>query len=148
MNVHPHSWKDTIEVNRPTVEDSARMAVRNIKDLVSSYGSNVVIRLTGDIRDEAALLLIMDAGFIPKVIVEKRDDFIDYLLERYVLETVNSIPDSCILVADTYDGSNPGVVHHYPVSEWEPSMVWLYVFIKAVPFHPFYTRNIWNQNIE
>jgi len=136
-----HDWKKTLELNQPTTSSTSGMAVGSIKELASSYSNNVVVELSKDIRSEASLLLTLDAGFIPKVLVHERDEFIDYLIERYVLTVVDTIPDKCLLIADSYDGSNPDVVYHSPTSEWEPSLVWMYIMMKAVPFHPFYSKN-------
>ena len=141
-NVPHHNWVKTLELNQPTISSAAGMAIGSIKELASSYSNNIVVDLSKDIRSEASLLLTIDAGFIPKVLVHDRDEFLDYLIERYVLTVVDSVPDKCLLIADSYEGQSPDVVYHSPTSEWEPSMVWMFIMMKAVPFHPSHSKNL------
>ncbi len=141
-NVPHRNWVKTLELNQSTVSSTAGMAIGSIKELASSYSNNIVVELSKDIRSEASLLLTIDAGFIPKVLVHDRDEFMDYLIERFVLTVVDSVPDKCLLIADSYDGQSPDVVYHSPTSEWEPSMIWMYIMMKAVPFHPSHSKNL------
>ena len=137
--VPPHDWKDTIMKSKPTVDSAVGTSVKAIRELTSSYGGDIVIRFNGDVRSEASMLLIIDAGYAPKVIVDGKDDFIDFMVERHGLTVVKDVPDRCLLLTDKVDGGlSSETVTHWPIREWEPSLVWTYLMVRREPFNRYY----------
>ena len=85
------------------------------------------------------MLLAIDAGYSPKVIVDGRDDFIDFMVERHGLTVVKDIPDRCLMLTEKAgSGISSETVTHWPIMEWEPPMVWIYLMVKREPFNHCY----------
>ena len=140
-NLKKYDWNATLESNKRIIEAFSGDSSKKISDVVSAYGYPVVVSLSTDILSEADLLLTLDAGYKPAVIVKKYDEFIDYLLNKHGLETVKELPEKCILISETHSLSDPGIIVHSPATDWDPAMIWLYVMMKAEPFHPSYMQN-------
>lgn len=134
--VKHRDWKDTLNLNLLSIQAQAGISAKNIETFASSYGREIVVRFDGGIRSEASLLLVLDAGYRPKVIVDRRDEFIDFFLEKHELEVIDEIPKECILITEKYEGgfAPAGIIVHSPVGDWEPSMLWVYIMFKKEPF--------------
>ena len=134
-----HDWNDTLEKNASSMSSTVGMAVKGIRELASSYGDDVIVRFTGDIRTEALLFLTMDSGLVPRVKIDDRDDFTDFIMDRCELNAVDVIPDGCLLIIDTTTEQNDAKnVTHCPILDWEPSFFWLYIMLKKEPFSHYY----------
>ena len=136
-NVKNRDWKDTLNLNLLSIQAQAGISAKNIDTFASSYGREIVVRFDGGISSEVSLLLVMDAGYNPKVIVDKRDEFIDFFLEKHNLTVIDEIPKECILITEKYEGgfAPAGIIVHSPISDWEPSMLWVYIMYKKEPFN-------------
>ena len=134
--VKHRGWKDTLDANILSIQAQAGISAKNIATFASSYGREIIVRFDGGIRSEVSLLLVMDAGYRPKVIVDRRNEFVDYFLKNHDLETIEEIPQECILITERYDGgfAPAGIIAHSPISDWEPSMLWVYIMFKKEPF--------------
>lgn len=140
-NPKKNDWNATLESNKRIIEAFSGDTSKKISDVVSAYGYPVVVSLSTDILSEADLLLTLDAGYKPKVILKEHDEFIDYLLNKHGLETVKELPEKCILISEIHSNSDSGIIIHSPATDWDPAMIWLYVMMKAEPFHPSYMQN-------
>ena len=136
------NWTRTIEINIPSLKPFAGESARNIGYLSSSYGYPFVIELGSDIVSEANLLLVMDAGFKPSVMIEKADDFTDFLIKKHGLTVVDKLPEKCILITEKKDISSKDIIPHSPTDDWDPTAVWMYVMMKAEPFNPSYMQRL------
>ena len=135
--VEHRDWMDTLRQNLLSIQAQAGISAKNIATFASSYGREIVVRFDGGIRSEVSLLLVMDAGYEPKVIIVKRNEFIDFFIEKHNLKVIEEIPQECILITERYeDGfAPPGIIIHSPISDWEPSMLWVYIMYKKEPFY-------------
>lgn len=137
-----HTWAQTIEANMPSLKALAGEAARKIGYLSSSYGYPFVIQLSSDIVSEANLLLVLEAGFKPSVMIESKDDFIDYLAEKHGLSLISELPEKCILITEKKGISSTDIIPHSPTEDWDQTMVWMYVMMKAEPFNPNYMQRL------
>lgn len=139
-NPRYNDWNSSLESNRHSIDALSGDSSKKISDVVSSYGYPVIVNLTTDIVSEADLLLTLDAGYRPKVLLSERNEFIDYFLQKHGLDTASDIPEKCILITEGYPKSGSGVIVHSPTADWDPAMVWMYVMAKAEPFDPSYLQ--------
>ena len=137
-----NDWKRTIESNSASMRAFAGDTARNIGYLSSSYGYPFVVQLSSGIVSEANLLLVLDAGFRPSVMIEKEDDFVCYLADKHGLDVITDIPDRCILITERTGISSSDIIPHSPTDDWDQTMVWMYVMMKAEPFDPSYMRRL------
>ena len=140
INAKFNDWNSTLEINKRSIDAFSGDSSKKISDVVSSYGYQVVVSLSSDIVSEADLLLTLDAGYKPAVILRDRSEFIDYLLQKHGLATVMEIPEKCILITEGHPKSGQDVIIHCPTVDWDPAMVWMYVMAKAEPFDPSYLQ--------
>ena len=133
-------WKSTIEANKLSIDAFSGDSAKKISDIVSSYGYPVVMSLSPDIVSEANLLLTLDAGYRPPVMLKETSEFLDYMLEKHGLQTISDLPEKCILITEGSTRSETGVIRYSPTSDWDPAMVWMYVLSKAEPFDASYLQ--------
>ncbi len=136
--VQHHNWRKTLELNSSPIASISGTSVKDVKDLMSSYGKDVVVVFSGDIRSEASLLLTMEAGFRPKVYATKNDEFVKFMIEKHNLERIDKIPENCILICEDNVKRTSEIVVYSPIQDWDPSSFWLYVMNKSEPFHNSY----------
>ena len=140
MNSRCNDWNSTLEENRKSIDAFSGDSSKKISDVVSSYGYPVIVSMSSDIVSEAGLLLTLDAGYRPKVLLREKNDFLDYLLQKHGLDTVADMPERCVLITDVHMKSDTDVIVHSPTTDWDPAMVWMYVLSKAEPFDPSYLQ--------
>ena len=136
------NWVQTIDSNSYTMGALIGETIKNIRMLGSSYKYPFVVRLSHGIASEANLLLVLEAGYRPSVILDTKDDFIEYLIGKHGLEVIDSIPEKCILVSETREEQTLDVIPNSPTDEWDQSMVWMYIMMRSEPFDPSYMRDI------
>ena len=139
-NAEFNDWNSTLEANKQSIDAFSGDSSKKISDVVSSYGYPVVVSFSSDILSEADLLLTLDVGYRPKVLLKERNEFIDYFIQKHGLDTISDIPEKCILIAEGHLESETGVIVHSPTIDWDPVMVWMYVMSKAEPFDPSYLQ--------
>lgn len=139
-NACHNDWNSTLEANRRSIDAFSGDSAKKISDVVSAYGYPVVVSLSSDIVSEADLLLTMDAGYRPTVILKERNDFLDYLVVKFGLDIITDVPDRCVLITEGTVKADTGVIVHSPTSDWDPAMIWMYVMAKAEPFDPSYLQ--------
>ena len=139
-NQNHKDWNFTLDANRLSIDAFSGDTAKKISDVVSAYGYPVAVSLSSDIVSEADLLLTMDAGYRPAVIMKERNDFLDYLVGKYGLDVISDVPDRCVLITEGNVGTDTGVILHSPTTDWDPAMVWMYVMAKAEPFDPSYLQ--------
>lgn len=135
-----NTWALTIDSNKVALGALAGDTARNIKDVQKSYGYPVVVDLSSDIVSEANLLLTLEAGYKPSVLVRKEDDFVDYLIGKHGLTKITELPEKCFIITDD-DGSNDENIFLSPTSDWDPTAVWMYVMLRSEPFDPRYLQS-------
>lgn len=136
-----YNWVETIDANGLSIRALAGETATNIERVVSPYGYPVIVELSSDIVSEANLLLTLDAGIRPSVIIKEQDGFVDFLIEKMGLKTVTSLPDRCIFITERKDASTVDVIAYSPTEDWDPTTVWMYVMQKAEPFDPRYIQS-------
>ena len=136
------NWVQTIESNSYTMGALVGETVKNIKVLGSSYNYPFVVRLSSGIVSEADLLLVLEAGYRPSIILDSKDDFIDYLIVKHGLKVIDEIPDKCILISEEVEEQTLDVIPHSPTDDWDQSMVWMYIMMRSEPFDPVYMRQL------
>ena len=137
-----NSWTSTLEKNSSSMRPFSGDTVRNIGYLSSSYGYPFVIQLSSDIVSEANLLLVLEAGFKPSVMIETKDDFTDFLIGKHNLTVIDELPEKCILITERKDITSSDIIPHSPTDDWDQTMVWMYVMMKAEPFDPSYMQRL------
>ena len=134
------NWIQTLDENSRSMKSSIGETVKQISSFVSSYGCPVVVELSSDILTEANLLLVLEAGIRPSVKLAQKDDFLDYLVNKHGLQTVDDLPERCIFITERKDISDADIMAQSPTQDWDPMMVWMYVMMRAEPFHPEYMK--------
>lgn len=135
-------WVRTIDSNAYTMGALIGETVKNIKMLGSSYMYPFVVRLSPGIVSEADLLLVLEAGYRPSVILDVKDDFIEYLIGKHRLEVISEVPDRCILISERKEEQTLGIIPNSPTDDWDQSMVWMYIMMRSEPFDPSYMHEI------
>ena len=136
------NWAQTIESNSYTMGALIGETVKNIKVLGSSYNYPFVVRLSSDIVSEADLLLVLEAGYRPSIILDSKDDFIDFIIAKHDLKVIDDIPDKCILISERDEEQTLDIIPHSPTDDWDQSMVWMYIMMRSEPFDPAYMRQL------
>ena len=137
-----NEWKETIEINGPSLRPFVGESANKIGYLASSYGYPFIVDLTPDIVSEANLLLVLDAGYKPKIIVEKKDVFTEFLIGKLGLETVTELPEKCILITEKDERHHADIISYSPTGGWDMTAIWMYVMMKAEPFDPSYMQRL------
>ena len=137
-----NDWKQTLEVNGPTMESIIGEAVRNIRIMGDSYKYPFAVRLSSDVFSEANLMLVLAAGYRPSLIISDSNDFTDYMSGKLGLDVIDDIPEKCILISDRNEDQTLDVIPHNPTDDWDQSMVWMYIMMRSEPFDPAYMREI------
>ncbi len=135
-----NDWMQTVDSNKVSIGALAGDAVRNIKDVQMSYKYPVVVELAPDVVSEANLLLTLEAGYKPSVLVKEESSFVNYLIEKHGLTRISELPDKCFLITDN-DKSDDENIFLSPTSDWDPVAVWLYIMLRSEPFDPAYMQS-------
>ena len=85
-------------------------------------------------------MLVLEAGIRPSVKLTQKDDFLDYLVNKHGLQTVDALPERCIFITERKDISDANIMAQSPTQDWDPIMVWMYVMMRAEPFYPEYMK--------
>ena len=136
------NWAKTIDSNSYTMGALIGETVKNIRMLGSSYKYPFVVRLSPGVVSEADLLLVLEAGFRPSVILSATDDFLEFIIDKHGLDVISELPDRCILISESREEQTLDVIPNSPTDDWDQSMVWMYVMMRSEPFDPSYMRDI------
>lgn len=134
------TWAQTIEANGISLGALIGDTVKKIQDMQMSYGFPIFAEISSDIVSEANLILALEAGYKPKVLVREDNDFIRYLIQKHGLDTISELPERYFLITEERDAGD-GNIHHSPTAEWDPSTVWLYIMLRAEPFDSRYLKS-------